>query len=135
MSKYEKPVVVLNEELAEGVYAASGDVDSDCWTVSAYIHQRPQTGRGDYRIQVNAQHSNPNMHRSKAVITIVFNMPVIVTGNDSIMTTTGSGSTTIRMEFDIGTSNPNENKGFGDLIVTADPGLEIVSTGIHCTGI
>lgn len=31
MKTYEKPVVLANEELAEGVYAASGA--GDCWTV------------------------------------------------------------------------------------------------------
>jgi len=30
MKNYEKPVVMVNEGLAEGVYAASGD----CWTIS-----------------------------------------------------------------------------------------------------
>ena len=48
---YSKPVVTIDIGLAEGVYAASG-----CYTVSAYIHQKPETGRGDYRIQLNGQH-------------------------------------------------------------------------------
>ena len=41
MKDYVKPVVLVNEELAEGVYAASG---SDCYTVTTNIHQRPETG-------------------------------------------------------------------------------------------
>ena len=48
---YSKPVVTIDIDLAEDVYAASG-----CYTVSAYIHQKPETGRGDYRIQLNGQH-------------------------------------------------------------------------------
>ena len=48
---YSKPVVTIDIDLAEDVYAASR-----CYTVSAYIHQKPETGRGDYRIQVNGQH-------------------------------------------------------------------------------
>lgn len=47
MVKYSKPMVTVDQGLAEGVYAASG-----CYTASAYIHQTPHTGRGDYRIQV-----------------------------------------------------------------------------------
>lgn len=51
MANYSKPMVTVDQGLAESVYAASG-----CYTASAYIHQTPQTGRGDYRIQVNGQH-------------------------------------------------------------------------------
>lgn len=54
MSKYVKPVISLDEGMAEGVYAASG---AGCYTASAYIHQTPETGRGDYRIQVNGKHN------------------------------------------------------------------------------
>ena len=53
MKQYAKPVVTVDNGLAEGVYAASG---AGCYTASAKIHQRPQTGRGDYRIQVDGQH-------------------------------------------------------------------------------
>lgn len=49
MTDYKKPVVVGCDDVAEGVYAASG-----CYTVTTNIHQRPEFGRGDYRIQVNA---------------------------------------------------------------------------------
>ena len=52
MVKYSKPMVTVDQGLAEGVYAASG-----CYTASAYIHQTPHTGRGDYRIQVNGKHN------------------------------------------------------------------------------
>ena len=52
MTNYESPVILRTEELAEGVYLASG-----CYTASAYIHQTPQSGSGEYRIQVNGQHS------------------------------------------------------------------------------
>ena len=53
MREYMKPMLVTSDELAEGVYLASG---AGCYTASAYIHQAPETGRGDYRIQVNGQH-------------------------------------------------------------------------------
>lgn len=41
MRKYVKPIAVVNSNLAEGVYAASGD----CYTVSANITQTPAEGR------------------------------------------------------------------------------------------
>ena len=43
MTDYKKPVVVGCDDVAEGVYAASG-----CYTVTTNIHQRPEFGRGDY---------------------------------------------------------------------------------------
>ena len=41
---YEKPIVVVNEDLAEGVYTASGD----CYNVSAVIVQTPELGNETY---------------------------------------------------------------------------------------
>ncbi len=58
MVKYSKPMVIVDQGLAEGVYAASG-----CYTASAYIHQTHQTGRGDYRIQVNGVHKSDHQER------------------------------------------------------------------------
>ena len=40
MAKYEKPMVIANDELAEGVFAASG-----CYTVTWKKHQDNQEGR------------------------------------------------------------------------------------------
>ena len=49
MKQYSKPVVSIDNGLAEGVYAASG---AGCYEASASIQQTPQTGRGDYRIHI-----------------------------------------------------------------------------------
>ncbi len=40
MKEYMKPVLFTSDELAEGVYLASGD-GSGCYTTTAYIHQTP----------------------------------------------------------------------------------------------
>ena len=67
MENYQKPAVLANEDISEGVYAASGADDSqDCFNVDAYIHQWPQPGRGDYRIQVSAKHAAGDNHHSGA---------------------------------------------------------------------
>ena len=47
MNTYKKPVVLLNEELSEGVYAASGD----CYTCSGKVVQKPATGMLNYVVQ------------------------------------------------------------------------------------
>ena len=124
MSKYEKPVVEVDAGLAEGVYAASG---SACYTASAYIHQTPQTGRGDYRIQVNGKHQSDHT-REEQVLTISFNQNVTyVSGGAGLIS--GNGTTTLKVKLNYH-QNPNDNIGFGDLVVTADTGLAITGVSI-----
>ena len=52
MKTYEKPIIIENKDLAEGVFASG----SGCYTTSYNVHQKPEIGRGDYRIQVDAKH-------------------------------------------------------------------------------
>lgn len=72
MEKYSKPMVTVDQGLAEGVYADSG---AGCYKASAYIHQTPGIGRGDYRIQVNGQHHADHTKEAQT-LTISFNQPV-----------------------------------------------------------
>ena len=125
MKQYVKPVVMVDNELAEGVYAASG---AGCYTASAYIHQTPQTGRGDYRIQVNGKHSADHTKEAQ-VLTISFNQSVTyVSGGAGLLS--GNGTNTLKIKLG-SHQNPNDNIGFGDLVVTADTGLAI--TGVSIT--
>ena len=123
MREYKKPVVTVDNGLAEGVYAASG---AGCYTASAYIHQTPQNGRGDYRIQVNGQHSADHT-REAQTLTISFNQNVTyVSGGAGL--NSGNGTLKIKLGYH---QNPNDSIGFGDLVVTADTGLAI--TGVSIT--
>ena len=125
MREYKKPVVTVDNELAEGVYAASG---AGCYSASAYIHQTPQTGRGDYRIQVNGKHSADHTKEAQ-VLTISFNQNVMyVSGGSELIS--GNGTTTLKVQLSYH-QNTNDNIGFGDLVVTSDPGLAI--TGVSIT--
>ena len=96
MTDYKKPVVVGCDDVAEGVYAASG-----CYTVTTNIHQRPEFGRGDYRIQVNARHDTSHTC-SQQLLTLGFNQSV-----------------------EYSSSNPKDNIGMGDVIVTSEAGLSV----------
>lgn len=125
MREYAKPVVTVDNGLAEGVYAASG---AGCYDASAYIHQTPQTGRGDYRIQVNGKH-NSDHTREAQVLTISFNQNVTyVSGGAGLIS--GDGTDTLKVKLGYH-QNPTDNIGFGDLCVTSDAGLAI--TGVSIT--
>ena len=133
MKDYKKPMII-NMGTAEGVYLASGAVESsECWTIDAYIHQTPETGRHDYRLQVDCFHSNADHHVSTFIATFTFNKEVVIKHAGNATTVVGTG-TTVSVKGGPGTSNPNESFGFGDFQVTADEGLELISVGIQCTG-
>ena len=107
MKEYMKPVLLTSDELAEGVYLASGD-GSGCYTTTAYIHQTPQTGRGDYRIQVNAVH-NADHTKEAQQLNISFNQPVTyVSGGRGCTSGDGTSSLCVSLGYH---QNPNDNIG------------------------
>lgn len=117
--KYERPIIIENEELTEGVYAASG---VGCYTASAYIHQRPEFGRSDYRIQLNAVH-NADHTNNKQTLTITFNQNVgYISSNGTLVT--GNNTNTLIIEFNYW-QNEIDNIGLGELVVNSDEGLAI----------
>lgn len=122
MSNYVKPVVSLDEGMAEGVYAASG-----CYTVTTNIHQKPETGRGDYRIQMNGVHAAAHTKEAQT-LTITFNQEVTYSSSNGTLVGSNTG-TTISIGYTYH-QNPNDNIGLGDLVVVSDPGLEVVSAKI-----
>lgn len=127
MKNYVKPMILANEELAEGVYAASG---ADCYTISWNIHQTPQQGRGDYRIQFNATHAADH-HSTGQKLVVSFNKPVEYVGSNGKLVS-GSGTSTITVSFEYHNNNGPEGIGLGDLIVKADAGLAITSAYLVC---
>lgn len=122
MTNYESPVILRTEELAEGVYLASG-----CYTATAIILQTPQDGRGDYRIQVNGQH-NADHTKEAQTLTISFNQPVVYSSSGG-STVSGSGTNTLVISYNYH-QNPTDNIGLGDLVVQADAGLAVKSVNI-----
>lgn len=136
MMNYERPMLIKTEQMSEGVYLASGanggnddgtGGGSGCYTANAYIHQKPETGRGNYKIQVNGQHAADHTKEAQT-LTISFNLPVVHVGGGTLISGDGSSTLVIALSYH---QNPNDNIGFGDLTVTADEGLAI--TGVTIT--
>lgn len=132
MKDYVKPVLVGNDEIFEGVYAASGSVaGANCYTVTTYIHQTPQEGRGDYRIQVNGKHAaSDNHHSGKQVLTLSFNLPVEYQSSNGKLTS-GDGTSKIEIEYGYH-NNATDNIGLGDVVVKADAGLAVTGAVLSC---
>lgn len=131
MKDYVKPIVLANEELAEGVYAASGaGGDDNCYETTAYIHQRPETGRGDYRIQVNGVHNATSHHSTAQVLVLYFNQAVNYSGSNGSLAG-GDGTSELRISYNYH-NNQYDNIGLGDVIVVSDPGLEVTGAKLEC---
>lgn len=85
MKSYVKPVVLDNDEIFEGVYAASGVIDEnpdvvvestgDCWTLD---HKSVQSWDGTYHVfEMHAVHSTALQHiSSQTVVTVTFNQNI-----------------------------------------------------------
>lgn len=132
MKIYEKPILLINTDVSEGVYTFSGTSDgSDCYTVTTMIHQMLETGRGDYRIQVDGIHSAANGHHSDEQILILsFNQPVVYSYSNGELLD-GNGTNTLRIKYDHH-NNAYDNIGLGDVIVVSDLGLTINNAVFNC---
>lgn len=73
---YKKPLILANEELAEGVYAASGSAASNCWTLG---QKTTQDWNGQAHVyEISAVHTKLVGHASDA-LTIEFTFDKVVT--------------------------------------------------------
>lgn len=123
MSNYSKPIISIDNGMAEGVYTASG-----CYTATAKIHQTPQTGRGDYRIQVDGVHKADHTN-DEQILTISFNQNVTYQSSQGSLIS-GNGTNVLKIKYNYH-QNQNDNIGLGDLVVTSDAGLAV--TGVSIT--
>lgn len=137
MKRYEKPVVMINEELAEGVYAASG-----CWTAGGTGKQTRVSSRDDFRFQINGSHIS-EAHAAKVIATFTFDLPVnsaTFCGYKPIGDIS-AGATVVQFELTnySGGVNPDENFGGGALnVVTVDKNvteLTLISVTISDAGV
>ena len=135
MKNYEKPVVIANEELAEGVYAGSGD----CYTFKGTVVQQPALGMDYYVVQIDGYHHAPDGHHSNnRTVKVEFNQNVTYV-ESMAKSYTGSGSSVLYLEYE-GTNGSYHNNsgwpdkeyiGLGDLKVKSAPGLMVKK--VTCT--
>lgn len=134
MNKYVKPVVLANEEMAEGVYAASG-----CWTATWNSHQTKDTGRGSFIFQIDGAHI-AEAHNPNTIITCTFSLPVKVCQVSYSPVDNASYSTYKTTHQFVRTQpiNPNENLGFGNVEVVVEDAnvteLELISVVVTDNG-
>ncbi len=108
MKNYEKPVVMVNEGLAEGVYAASG-----CFLATATMVQAAETGNLNYTYQVDGQH-NATHHSTSQTVTFEFAYPVeYVSGGQYV---SGDGTKKITIDFSQH-FELEQTAGLGNLVV------------------
>lgn len=140
MKTYESPIILAYEELAEGVYAASGtpekdyENDPDCWTLAIAQDQIvAHEGWTTYRVQAN--HPGTVQHISeKTVVTVVFSKPITNAEFEGFDVQV-SGCTVVLTRESHGNSYYSADQ-FNTLLKvwTDDPtDLSIVSSQITCT--
>ena len=130
MENYESPIIIESDTLAEGVFAASGSSEGTCYTASYNIHQRPETGRGDYRIQINGYH-NADHTKETQWLHITFNQPVHYESSQGVLEE-GDNTNYLRIRYAYH-QNPTDNIGLGDLVVSTDSDIELEVTNIKMT--
>lgn len=84
MKNYEKPMVIINEELAEGVYAASG-----CWSIST--SRIEDKGSGWFFAYITVTHDDV-AHNGDAIMTVTFSEPVTLRNANYKALTSGESS-------------------------------------------
>ncbi len=117
MKNYEKPIVLANSELSEGVFAASGGYQgSPDYNINAYVHQQTETGRQDYRVQVGGTYNNSSdeNNNSNHVLVVQFDQPVEIVGC-GYECYLGENNT-VCIKYPTG-ANSSADFGLGDLIV------------------
>jgi hypothetical protein len=130
MEGYVSPIILQNEEIAEGIFAASGG--GSCYATVTHTMQTPETGRETYKIQVNGRHEAADGHVTDAqTLTISFNQAVNYVNcyMNGATLQSGDGTNTLKIGLTYH-QNGNDNIGGGDLEVTAGENLLVTSVSI-----
>lgn len=134
MKNYEKPVVLETEELAEGVYAASGGVagastSTDCWTVDAVSVQ--DWDGANHIFEIRCRHSNSVQHiSSNTDVTLTFSNLVVDARSEFPCTFSGS-TVVVSRTLHANAYNSGDNMTYKVWVRSSD---EATTKAISCTG-
>ena len=134
MRNYEKPVVLMCEDIAEGVYAASGSVeDPECWSIA--VNSDQQDAGGYHTFRVEAHHNLSALHISERTrIEITFTHAVTNAEFEGFVATC-SGNTVELVRETHGNSYASGDQYNSLLKIWSDDYKEIsvVKANIFCT--
>lgn len=97
MNNYYKPEIKLDEDLAEGVYAASG-TDGISYTVNVHPTHTDKHDGPDWRFDVNATRTGTSSAIGQQVV-ITFSVPVTIVDKNKAESVTGSGTNMLTLIY------------------------------------
>ncbi len=130
MKGYEKPMVMVNDGLSEGVYAASGAAEAaDCWTVDPVS---VQDWNGSHHVfEIRCVHSTAVQHISSAsTVTLNFNNAVTDAYSEFPCSFSGT-SVTITRELHANAYKSGDTMTYKVWVKAAD---EATTKSISCIG-
>ncbi len=137
MMNYEKPLILANEDIAEGVYAASGAGSADCWTV-APVSVQDWTG-SHHVFEIRCVHSATVEHiSSAATVEVTFDKTITDAYSEANFSCSFSGSTvTVTRELLANAYKSGDNVTYKVWVKAADEAttktLTVKSATITCT--
>ncbi len=115
MKNYEKPVILANSELSEGVYAGSGKVGAGCYSYDGYTGGDRSGDEGFYEYNVKFKHTqDPHMNCTHYFVVYFDSTPesAVATTNTDRMTATINGNS-VTLKGQQTQANPGESCDIG----------------------
>lgn len=129
MKSYAKPVVLANDEVAEGVYAGSGK-EPNCWTVDP-VSVQDWNGWG-HEFEIRCKHSADVEHISAATtVTLTFSAPLIQATAQGYECSFSGKKVTITRTSLADSYKSGDTMSYKVIVQAAD---EATTKGITCTG-
>ena len=113
MKQYAKPVVTVDNGLAEGIYAASGCL------VGRIADESYEGGMGNkYRFAVYYTHETKDHSNTAQIVVVRLNAPVkVVDGNAQNFLQSGNGTNTLTFVRNLSMNNSGADQGMFNVVV------------------
>lgn len=131
MMNYEKPIILANEDVAEGVYAASGaGISTDCWNIGVSSVQDWNGSENTFEVKMT--HSTGVVHiTNNVVITLIFSTAVTNVRTEGGVSCTFSGNTaTVTRQLHANGYNSGDTATFKVFATTGD---ETTTKALGCS--